>query len=84
MGQVSKVVSSKEAIIQDKSGGAQIQLGGAQIPREQLSKSIAGTHIDIIHHKKISYIINRYHIQICSDRRIDTYTDKSSERNIFV
>ena len=69
MGQVSKVVSSKEAIIQDKSGGAQIQLGGAQIPREQLSKSIAGTHTDIIHHEQIS----------CTDRfrRIDTYTDKS-------
>ena len=68
MGQVSKVVSGKEAIIQDKSGGAQIQLGGAQIPREQLSKSIAGTHTDIILHKKISY----------TDmfRRIDTYTEK--------
>ena len=54
MGQVSKVVSGKEAIIQDKSGGAQIQLGGAQIPREQLSKSIASTHTDIILHKNIS------------------------------
>ena len=62
MGQVSKVVSSKEAIIQDKSGGA-------QIPREQLSKSIAGTHTDIIHHEQIS-CTNRF-------RRIDTYTDKS-------
>ena len=62
MGQVSKVVSGKEAIIQDKSGGA-------QIPREQLSKSIAGTHTDIIHHKHISYTE--------MFRRIDTYTDKS-------
>ena len=68
MGQVSKVVSGKEAIIQDKSGGAQIQLGGAQIPREQLSKSIAGTHTDIIHHKHISYTE--------MFRRIDTYTEK--------
>ena len=61
MGQVSKVVSSKEAIIQDKSGGA-------QIPREQLSKSIAGTHTDIIHPKQLSY----------TDMFswIDTYTDK--------
>ena len=61
MGQVSKVVSGKEAIIQDKSGGA-------QIPREQLSKSIAGTHTDIIHYQQISY----------TDmfRRIDTYRDK--------
>ena len=74
MGQVSKVVSGKEAIIQDKSGGAQIQLGGAQIPREQLSKSIAGTHTDIIHHKHISYTE--------MFRRIDTYTDKSSQTNI--
>ena len=73
MGQVSKVVSGKEAIIQDKSGGAQIQLGGAQIPSEQLSKSIAGTHTDIIYHKHISYTE--------MFRRIDTYTDKSPQTN---
>ena len=40
MAQLSKVVSSKEAIIQDKGGVAQIQ-------REQLSKSIGGAHTDI-------------------------------------
>ena len=40
MGELAKLVWGKEAIFQDKGRAAQIQ-------REQLSKSIAGTHGDI-------------------------------------